>query len=128
MASTPTPDLLPQGWDAAADAYDRMIAHQTARYAADALRLADVRAGARVRAVTVLSDPVREALPELPPPDAPPAVFSLRDPKQIEREMKEAGLRDVRVETVTHAFTFATPETVWTDFAPASPVFASLLD
>jgi ubiquinone/menaquinone biosynthesis C-methylase UbiE len=232
--TAPTSDRVPQGWDAAADAYERMIAPTTSRYADDALRLADVRAGervldvaagtgaftwlaakrgarvlatdfapamverlkaraarehvahvearvmdgqkldlpdasfdvagsvfgliffpdrvqgfremrrvlkpggravvatwsepARVRAVTVLSDPVQKALPELPKPASPPAVFSLRDAKQIEREMTEAGLGDVRIETVTHAFTFPTPESVWRDFAPSSPVFTSLLE
>lgn len=82
----------------------------------------------RVRVVSVVGDAVRAALPDLPPPPEPPAIFSMSDPKRIEQEMAAAGLRDVRVATVTHTWSLPTPESVWTDLAPSSPVFAALLE
>ncbi len=84
-------------------------------------------APARVRVVSAVSDAVRAALPELPSPASTPPVFSMADAKRAEAEMLEAGFRDVRSTTLDHAWEFPTAESVWTDLAPASPVFAAML-
>ncbi|MHB8605742.1 MAG: class I SAM-dependent methyltransferase [Thermoplasmatota archaeon] len=226
-------DLVPEGWDEASDRYERFIAPLTARYAEDALRAADVRAGERlldvaagtgaltflaakrgarvlatdfapamidrlgarvkgekldgietrvmdgqrlalpdasfdvtasvfgliffpdrvqglremrrvlrpggraviatwsrperVQVVTELSSAVRAALPELPPPAAPPAVFSMADPHAVAAEFRAAGFSEPRVETVEHTWDFPDAEALWRDLAPASPVFTALL-
>lgn len=230
----PTPDVVPEGWDAASAWYERVIAPTTTRYAADALEAAQLRSGERVldvaagtgaltllaakrgasvlatdfapamvdrlkarvaregvrgvearvmdgqalalpdasfdlaasvfgliffpdrvkglremrrvlkpggraalvtwsvpqrvRVITIVSDAVKAALPDLPPPASPPAIFSMSDPKLIEREGVEAGFSRVSIKTVSHVWELPTVESVWTDLAPSSPVFAALLE
>ncbi len=90
--------------------------------------LATWSAPPRVRVVSIVADAVREALPHVPPPKEPPAIFSHADPKRIEGEALEAGFKTVDITTVTHTWVLPTPESVWTDLAPTSPVFKTLLE
>jgi SAM-dependent methyltransferase len=81
----------------------------------------------RVPVVAVFSTALRSALPDRPAPPGPPAVFSMADAKRAEDELVAAGFRGVRVRSVTHAWRFRDAGAVWTRLAPASPVFAAML-
>jgi len=82
----------------------------------------------RVAVVSLFSDAVRDAMPDMPTPTDAPAIFSFADPARIEAEAREAGFSDVKTTSVTHMWRMPTPEHVWTDLAPASPVFQHILD
>lgn len=68
-----------------------------------------------------------EVAPDLPKPPAPPAMFSLSDPRAIEREMKEAGFRNVRVETVRHTWETGSPEEAWVSMTTTNPVIPAMM-
>lgn len=82
---------------------------------------------ARVRAVGLVGDALREVLPDLPAFSQPPPIFSMADPKRIEAEGLDAGFSRVTVRSVTKTWTYGSPEQVWTELAPSSPVFKEAL-
>ncbi len=64
---------------------------------------------------------VQKALPDLPKPDKPPAIFSLADQAQFKAEMERAGFSDVRVETAEHVFEQPSKEAFWNMMRNAAP-------
>ncbi len=82
----------------------------------------------KVRVISIISDAMREAIPDMPAPNEPPAIFSHADPKRIEAEALEAGFSKVTISSVNHTWKLPTPESVWTDLAPSSPVFKAMLE
>lgn len=70
---------------------------------------------------------VKKALPEMPPPPAPPPIFSLADSNLFEKEMKEAGFSDVKLETVSHKFEMESGEAFWELFRSSAPPAVALL-
>lgn len=81
----------------------------------------------RIEWFAAFSAALAHAAPDLPKPAEPPAVFSLADPRAIEREMTEAGFRNVRVETVRHAWESASPEDVWETLVTTNPVVPAMM-
>lgn len=81
---------------------------------------------ARVQFMAPLAAALGEALPDLPAPSGTSPIFSLADPKRIESEMTDAGFRDVRVETVTHSWTFRNAVDAHARLARGSPVLHAL--
>ncbi len=73
---------------------------------------------------------VQKALPDLPKPDKPPAIFSLADVDNFKAQLENAGFIDVSVDKVTHVFSVPTKEAFWDmmrgSAPPAKVLFASI--
>jgi len=73
---------------------------------------------------------IAKALPDLPRPSAPPAIFSLADTARFASEMEGAGFADVRVDTVEHTFEQPSKEAFWDlmrgSAPPAKVLFARI--
>jgi pimeloyl-ACP methyl ester carboxylesterase/ubiquinone/menaquinone biosynthesis C-methylase UbiE len=72
---------------------------------------------------------VQAAVPGFTGPrmDPPPLPFQLRDPDRLRRVMAEAGLRKVRVETVTERLEFRTGQQLWNWLTNSNPIVGALL-
>lgn len=62
-----------------------------------------------------------------PPSDPPPLEFQLADPARLERELSSAGLRDVRVETITESTTFTGGDALWEWILWSNPIVEMIL-
>ena len=69
---------------------------------------------------------MRAALPGFTPPQDSP-LFSLRDPGALEGEMTDAGLQDVRVETVSHGMEIQSATHLWDLLTSAAPPIGTLV-
>ena len=99
-----------------------------------------VRSGGRVL-VNAYGDPrriefldffvaaVRAVRPEFtgPPVDPPPLPFQLRDPGRLRDELAAAGLRDVRVETISETLRFRTGIELWDWLVSSNPIVGTIL-
>lgn len=81
----------------------------------------------RLQFLQVVMGALREAVPEFPPPTKPPLMLSLQDPEVLEAEMEAAGFDEIRVVTVTHAWSFSNPEEVFEGLPSVSPTFSLML-
>ncbi len=63
-----------------------------------------------------------------PPMDPPPLPFQLQDPDRLHRELTAAGLRNVKVETVTETTEFRTGEDFWDWLLHSNPIVGTVLD
>lgn len=100
-----------------------------------------VKPGGRVL-MTVYGDPheieffgffvsaIRSVSPEFtgPPMDPPPLPFQLQDPARLRRELAEAGLKDVEVETITEQLPLSSGTQLWDWLTNSNPIVGSLLD
>lgn len=80
----------------------------------------------RVRVMTLGAQATRIALPDLPPAEPSPA-FTLQERPVLEREMREAGFRGVRSESVSHFWDAESPELFWEGWRLSSPTCRGLL-
>jgi SAM-dependent methyltransferase len=71
---------------------------------------------------------VRAAYPDLPPPPAPPPVFSLADPAGFKAEMEAAGFTDVDVELVSRDLELDGLDDVWGLLSTGAPPVQALFD
>ena len=71
---------------------------------------------------------MRTAFPDMPPPPAPPPVFSLADPTVFTAEMEAAGFNDVEVEFVSRDLNLARFEDLWAMVTTGAPPVKVLLD
>jgi ubiquinone/menaquinone biosynthesis C-methylase UbiE len=62
-----------------------------------------------------------------PPMDPPPLPFQLSDPERLRRELLQAGLRDVSVETVTERTPFKTGAALWDWIVWSNPIVEEVL-
>lgn len=62
-----------------------------------------------------------------PPADPPPLEFQLADPKRLRSELAAAGLKNVRVETVTEATEFASGTDLWDWIVSSNPIVERVL-
>ena len=73
---------------------------------------------------------VQKALPDLPQPEKPPAIFSLADRGRFAAEMEAAGFGEVQVDAVTHVLEIPTKEEFWElmhgSAPPAKALFAAI--
>jgi ubiquinone/menaquinone biosynthesis C-methylase UbiE len=100
-----------------------------------------VKPGGRVL-MTVLGDPRRieffgffvEALRSVradftgPPMDPPPLPFQLQDPARLRRELANAGLKDIVVETITEKLEFQSGTHLWNWLVNSNPIAGMILD
>ena len=63
-----------------------------------------------------------------PPMDPPPLEFQLADPTRLRRELADAGLKDVRVETVTETTVFESGDALWDWIVSSNPIVECLLN
>lgn len=62
-----------------------------------------------------------------PPMDPPPLPFQLRDPERLHRELVAAGLKDVKVETITEATEFKSGKALWDWVLWSNPIVECVL-
>jgi ubiquinone/menaquinone biosynthesis C-methylase UbiE len=62
-----------------------------------------------------------------PPMDPPPLEFQLADPRRLRNEFAAAGLKDIRVETVTEATEFESGNALWDWILSSNPIVECVL-
>jgi ubiquinone/menaquinone biosynthesis C-methylase UbiE len=62
-----------------------------------------------------------------PPTDPPPLEFQLADPERVRCEFAAAGLKNIRVETVSEATEFESGNTLWDWIIASNPIVECLL-
>ena len=62
-----------------------------------------------------------------PPMDPPPLPFQLRDPERLRQELVTAGLKDVRVETITEKLEFQSGQQLWDWLTNSNPIVGMVL-
>ena len=71
---------------------------------------------------------IQAAVPNfIPPTDPPPLPFQLRNPKRFEQEMINAGLKEVRVQTISESLSFQSGKQFWEWLINSNPVAQHLL-
>ena len=62
-----------------------------------------------------------------PPMDPPPLPFQLQDPEKLRRELANAGLKDIRVETITENLEFRSGQHLWDWLTNSNPIVGGVL-
>ncbi len=62
-----------------------------------------------------------------PPMDPPPLPFQLQDPERLRKELAAAGLKDVKVETITETTEFRTGKELWEWLVWSNPIVETVL-
>ncbi len=72
---------------------------------------------------------VQAAIPDFtgPPLEPPPLPFQLQDPERLRHELAEAGLHDIRVETITERLEFHSGSELWDWLLNSNPIVGSVL-
>ncbi len=73
-------------------------------------------------------DAMRAAFPDMPPPPAPPPVFSLADSAEFKRLMRGGGFRDVDIESIPRELEVAGADDLWAMLTTGAPPVKLLLD
>jgi ubiquinone/menaquinone biosynthesis C-methylase UbiE len=63
-----------------------------------------------------------------PPMDPPPLPFQLQDPGRLRNELAAAGLKNVKVETITETTEFRSGETLWEWVIWSNPIAEAVLE
>jgi ubiquinone/menaquinone biosynthesis C-methylase UbiE len=79
----------------------------------------------KVEAFALLFGAIRAAVPDFALPQDSP-LFSLQDPEQLRRELADAGLKDIGVETVDHGLEVQSGTQLWNMLTSAAPPAAAL--
>lgn len=80
--------------------------------------------------IKFLVQAIRAAAPEFPgiPSDPPPLPLQLADPARLRREMEDAGLRDVRVDSTSEELVFRSGDELWHWLCNSNPIVDHILD
>jgi SAM-dependent methyltransferase len=62
-----------------------------------------------------------------PPMDPPPLPFQLQDPERLRKELSAAGLKDVKVETITETTEFRSGKELWDWLLSSNPIVEMVL-
>ncbi len=62
-----------------------------------------------------------------PPMDPPPLPFQLQDPEKLRQELGKAGLKDIRVETITEKLEFQSGQHLWDWLTNSNPIVGTVL-
>jgi pimeloyl-ACP methyl ester carboxylesterase/ubiquinone/menaquinone biosynthesis C-methylase UbiE len=62
-----------------------------------------------------------------PPMDPPPLPFQLQDPERLRKEFATAGLKDIKVETITETTEFRTGKELWDWLVWSNPIVEMVL-
>lgn len=99
-----------------------------------------VRPGGRVL-MTVYGDPhkieflgffvsaIQTVRPDFtgPPTDPPPLPFQLREPQRLRQQLSAAGLKDIKIETITETTEFRSGKALWKWIISSNPIAEELL-
>ena len=80
--------------------------------------------------LTLFVHAVRTVRPEFsgPSPDPPPLPFQLQGPRSLHAELRSAGLRNVKVETIRESTRFAGGAAFWDWIISSNPIVPELLE
>lgn len=72
---------------------------------------------------------IQKAVPRFTGPsmDPPPLPFQLQDPQRLFQELAKAGLKDIRVETITEKLEFRSGKELWHWLINSNPITGSIL-
>jgi ubiquinone/menaquinone biosynthesis C-methylase UbiE len=72
---------------------------------------------------------IQAAVPAFTGPqmDPPPLPFQLQDPERLRHEFAKAGLKDIRVETITEKLEFQSGKQLWDWLVNSNPIVAMVL-
>ncbi len=72
---------------------------------------------------------IQAAVPSFtgPPMDPPPLPFQLQDPEKLRLELGKAGLKDIRVETITERLEFQSGRHLWDWLTNSNPIVGMVL-
>ena len=72
---------------------------------------------------------IRAVVPDFtgPPMDPPPLPFQLQDPEKLHRELSNAGLKDICVETITETLEFQSGQQLWDWLTSSNPIVEMVL-
>ncbi len=59
--------------------------------------------------------------------DPPPLPFQLQDPEKLGQELGKAGLKDIRVETITEKLEFQSGRQLWDWLTNSNPIVGMVL-
>ncbi len=62
-----------------------------------------------------------------PSMDPPPLPFQLQDPERLRQELAKAGLKDIRVETITEKLEFQAGKRLWDWLVNSNPIAGAIL-
>jgi len=62
-----------------------------------------------------------------PPMDPPPLPFQLQNPEKLRNELDKAGLKDIRVETITEKLEFRSGQQLWDWLTNSNPIVEMVL-
>ncbi len=62
-----------------------------------------------------------------PPADPPPLPFQLQDPHRLQRELVDAGLHDIKVETIVETTEYADADALWQWIVWSNPIVETVL-
>jgi ubiquinone/menaquinone biosynthesis C-methylase UbiE len=62
-----------------------------------------------------------------PPMDPPPLPFQLQDPERLRKELATAGLKDIKVETITETTEFRSGKELWDWIVWSNPIVEAVL-
>jgi ubiquinone/menaquinone biosynthesis C-methylase UbiE len=62
-----------------------------------------------------------------PPMDPPPLPFQLRDPERLRKEFGTAGLKDIKIETITETTEFQHGKELWDWLVSSNPIVEMVL-
>lgn len=63
-----------------------------------------------------------------PPMDPPPLPFQLQDPERLRKELSDAGLKDIEVETITETTQFESGNQLWDWLVCSNPIVEMVLE
>jgi ubiquinone/menaquinone biosynthesis C-methylase UbiE len=74
-------------------------------------------------------DAIQAAVPDFtgPPLAPPPLPFQLQDPGKLRQELERAGLKGIRVETITERLEFQSGNQLWSWLTNSNPIAGNLL-
>lgn len=83
----------------------------------------------RIEFLSFLVRAVQSIRPEFdgPPMDPPPLEFQLADPDRLHKELSAAGLKDVKVETITETTEHKTGKDLWGWLVWSNPIVENVL-
>jgi ubiquinone/menaquinone biosynthesis C-methylase UbiE len=131
-------DLDKESFDMAGSQFGVMLFPDMPRGISEMARV--VRRGGRVL-MNVLGDPrkieffgffvaaIRSLRPDFtgPPMDPPPLPFQLQHPDRLRQELAKAGLKDIRVETITEQLKFLSGAQLWDWLVNSNPIAEMVL-
>jgi len=82
----------------------------------------------RFQALGLFLEAMRRAFPDMPPPSAPPPVFSLADPAAFKAQMSEAGFQNVEVDFVARELTLDGFNDLWGMLTTGAPPVQALIE